>query len=48
MDEISSSYLWLCIQPHDGYIWPKHVADLYIDKAVEFDIQRTVHRDIFL
>jgi hypothetical protein len=23
-------YLWFCIQPDDGYVWPKHVADCWL------------------
>jgi len=28
------SYLWFYVKPDDGYIQPKHVADLYRDKLV--------------
>jgi len=31
------TYLWFCIQPGDGYIQPKHVADLNIDK-IRFEL----------
>jgi hypothetical protein len=27
-------YLWFFIQSNDGYIQPKHIADLYADEVV--------------